>query len=762
MNKSVRDTMKRAGLNALSAILVVSALQLGNFPIPAAPAAAASTIVLASSDYAQNWSAYYSLAEYRSLLGPGSVNWPQRSEGCLPGTTSYKTLPWFADNNGVPGYSDPGNTFNTSGTCDNRYLDGGTSTYTTPGASPGAWAYPSALGGWASGASNAGFSQVTSRGFTNNFSCDGLYGGRAPMIWGSPGPDTADQASGPGGLFQQNNYPSYVSGGYGLYSNGTTFFRNTFTLPATYPILTNIKLYFQADDWMNVYLNGTPLFSTIATSTSQSGVIPLTSLYPPPATNLLSIQVADKAIWKTSDTGADRGSGLCYSMTADVLPPYRITPELTNAVAGPRPHLEPGLGPNCSFNAIATNYAGTQTGEFTMSVAKSGGGAMNYASLTDPLSGGPPGPSVSWGPLPSLSSTLNRTFCVQIDGSMPEFPTIQQVCFTNTIDPGNWDGTNLSPTSEDHWGSPRNPLTPACIDVFRTRFPAVQGFKGDIHAGGGLCKPETGVLNGPGTAGYVTGNPSADSLGEYVVSASAPPPIAISNFGSARVPGGNTLNLGVAGGYLRACRPDLLTAANTYRGTMLAWTPIAITGPVTTFNVTGKQGIYYFDGPGDLNILGTVGVVGGQSVTIVKTNAFGVVRVSGAITRSSANFAPNNVPSLGVISASDIVIRAAVLNVDAYLFTNGNIDTCEEGKPLFPPLPAATEGACATSLLTINGFLMAHSISFRRLGAHGVQGKITTEQVNLSPQIYLNPPKLFNFKIDGNFADGQGEKQPLF
>jgi hypothetical protein len=130
----------------------------------------------------------------------------------------------------------------------------------------------------------------------------------------------------------------------------------------------------------------------------------------------------------------------------------------------------------------------------------------------------------------------------------------------------------------------------------------------------------------------------------------------------------------------------------------------------------------------------------------------------GTVVRSNAPYAAHNVPSLGVITPGDIVIPQAITNVDAYLFANKNIDTCIEGTSLV----AATRKLCATAPLAVHGFLMAHDILFHRLGPANTKGIQPAEIVTLSPQIYLNPPKFFDFTIDGNFANGQGEKQPLF
>jgi hypothetical protein len=413
--------------------------------------------------------------------------------------------------------------------------------------------------------------------------------------------------------------------------------------------------------------------------------------------------------------------------------PYTITPELTNSVLTVPLHLEPGTN-YCNFNAIARANTGP-TNAYNMTVTPSG---------TANVPGNSYSAGLSWPePIFPGAGVVTQVFCVQISNAAPDG---SQICFTNTINPGKEDAAGtLSATSTDKWGLT---AVPACLPVFRTRYPAVQGFNGDIHAGGGLCTPETNILALPGSLGYVTGNVNSNSFGQYVVSASAPS-TSITNFGSAGS-AGSALNLGQAGWYTQACRSDLLAAANTYKSTSTAWTPIIGT-PDATWDTSGKSGVWFFAGR-DLNISGSVD----GSLTIVKTNAAGVVRViAPGIHRNTGNFGSRTVPSLGVITDGNIVIRAAVINVDAYLFANGTIDTCEEGG-------AGPTSLCATPVLTINGFLMAHNIFFRRLGPFRTQGAQVAEKITLSAQIYLNPPQLFDFSIDGNLLNGQGEKQPLF
>ncbi len=411
--------------------------------------------------------------------------------------------------------------------------------------------------------------------------------------------------------------------------------------------------------------------------------------------------------------------------------PFAITPSVTvTGSAGSPTHLEQGQ--LYAINAIATN-GGSATPDFTMNATPTAPAPPKVSALS-PLNiySGP----TSWSEtgFPGAGGTQVESYNLTISTTVPDGSWI---CFSNTINPASW-------TAAAGYAPATSP--PLCLEVYSTRFPTVQGFNGDIHAGGGLCLPGSNTLGTPSYPGFVSGNSNGGSFGQYVVSAST----SINHFGSAGSPGNTaltTLNLGAAGAYTQVCRPDLLDAAISKRP---AGAP-TVSSPV---DVSGLSGVYYFDGPGDLNVSGTVGA----SVTIVKTSPIGVVRVNGNITRNNSfSYAAHGVPSLGIITDGNIVIAAGVKQVDAYLFANGEIDTCEEGQSAVP----ATRKQCSNTL-AVNGFLMSNKISFRRLGPANVSGVQTAEKVTLSPQIYLNPPKFFDSSVDGGFLEGQGEKQPLF
>jgi hypothetical protein len=276
---------------------------------------------------------------------------------------------------------------------------------------------------------------------------------------------------------------------------------------------------------------------------------------------------------------------------------------------------------------------------------------------------------------------------------------------------------------------------PFCYNVRHPRFPAVVGNNSDIHAGGGIC-------GGALTTGVITGLPAAVSGGEYVVSASGAG--GINNFKSNGT-GADSLRLGQNGAYAQTCRPDLVKAAQSYQ---VSGGYATISGSIDVGNpaqLNPAYDTYFASGPVSLH-----GAVN-RKITIVSLGAD--VTIDGNIVLSNAAFASRAVPSLGIITNSNILIKAAATRVDAYMFSNGAIDTCQEG--------AASTSAC-NSTLTVNGFVMAKTLSLHRLGPANSIGRQLGEQINMNPQIYLNPPRLFDASVDDLLIEGQGERQPLF
>ena len=108
-------------------------------------------------------------------------------------------------------------------------------------------------------------------------------------------------------------------------------------------------------------------------------------------------------------------------------------------------------------------------------------------------------------------------------------------------------------------------------------------------------------------------------------------------------------------------------------------------------------------------------------------------------------------PSFGIIASGDVAFQSNVTRVDAYVFTNGNINTCPPNK----------SPECANKL-TVNGFLMSKSLTLNRFGfLAGLSQATVGEYVQLTPQLYLNPPPLFEASGGANSLKSLGERPPL-
>jgi hypothetical protein len=306
----------------------------------------------------------------------------------------------------------------------------------------------------------------------------------------------------------------------------------------------------------------------------------------------------------------------------------------------------------------------------------------------------------------------------------PSAASGSSICFNIRIDDSDIDG-NFADKG------------PFCFTVATPRSPAVQAHNSDVHAGGGLC----GQTPQPASAGFIRGNGSAVTVGDYVVSASAAN--GINSFKSNGTAVADNLKLGATGAYAQVCRPDLYGPANSY---YLSNGPGYSSRPGgTNYDISGWSGLYYITG--DAGVYGTVN----NQLTIVTS---GTLHIVGDIKIPAGPIGtgdPRVAPSLGIIADGDIKIDPNAVRVDAYLFSNSAINTC-----------AGTKSEC-NSKLVINGFVMAKDLFLRREGPAGSTGAKVGESIILTPQIYLNPPRFFDAtSVDDLLLEGQGEKQPLY
>ncbi len=424
-----------------------------------------------------------------------------------------------------------------------------------------------------------------------------------------------------------------------------------------------------------------------------------------------------------------------YYITGCALKPYVLGVNVTNSA----PYLEPGKTYpdliNPGFFTAITNPNPFSADPYTITMSTVGTTAplvgYSFPSQSEPYLG------------PSSNASWAFPVAIQVAATAKEG---DQVCFTPTINPGSYSAAGV-------FGSVTG--FQRCWAVHVELFPTLVGMASDIHAGGGTC----GGAIPPLPVNNIIGNSKANSLGQYVVSASG---AVNNNFGSNNGPLSNSASIGT---YTKVCRPDLGAAWTEFSSAVPTGYTAKQLGPVkidlSTLNA--QKTVYYRLSSSEL-IGGPVraganlpGATGENRLTIVIE---GDLTISGDIKLNGGKFAADAQPSLGIIVTGNIYIKGNVTRVDAFLFAGGEIDTCSDlvyssGSPIYTP-------ACANEL-KVNGFLMANTLGFHRLGDRtGRQsGPVPAETITMIPQLYLNPPILFGNLATTNLTQDQGELPPV-
>lgn len=405
---------------------------------------------------------------------------------------------------------------------------------------------------------------------------------------------------------------------------------------------------------------------------------------------------------------------------------YNLKPSMTGPAAGAI--LSPGQ--NYLYSEIVKNVGTDTSPAFTMDASETTG--TGRLTLTG-------GYTKLWPDQPPLGAGLTQThnFYMTVAPNTPDGTT---VCMRSTVSPSTPILATLT-----------SPAPGVCNVVRRTYYPSLVGRGSDIHAGGGVCGQAA-----PFSSGTVSGSGSGISIGEYVVSANN----GISNgFGSNNQPANGSAKLGGAGGYNSVCRYDLSVSADKYiaaGGAKINVGGGAINLSSAPFNDPSQPDVVYVTG-GNVFVHGVVS----RKLTIYNPNAASQVifdnnvQINSSVTTTAAN-----VPSLGIITKGNVQFRPAVTVVDAYVFAtggSGNIDTCA----VSGGLPGVY--ASCRNTLNMHGFLMAPRISLNRLGPLTPTGTATVgEDITLTPQLYLNPPRFFDNAGIQNLTQSQGERPPLY
>lgn len=540
-------------------------------------------------------------------------------------------------------------------------------------------------------------------------------------IWANSDDDMRDFSY---ALFGDMNF-----GRWNLYSNGTSLFRQKFTMSQQdiddlRSGKSQLVIEAAADDWYMLYINGVPIRAkTYAREPLNPINIDSSNLVP--GENMVAFQVIDKARWNSSYTGI--GFGFRYSMyTTQPAPPpadYVLTPSVSTdptggetVAGGDNVDVDPQVDKTGPTDSNDTEWQLTvmyfDPGE-TPPAPPSGGEYWNGGnSVPKDFFENTQGAEN----LSILDSGMNKIFATSSDDlngvqnfTIPAgLPTGTWVCFALSVDP-----FGAGASGRDQWRHSEL----SCLLIEETREPKVQIHGGDLRVNGEIITSVTKSGSPARTFG---------SWVEYGVFSSG-----VNNHASsgAGLSGGRPLspaawsaltfaNTAGFGGF-----GDLHvshSAASYFKGLSEGKNQTA-----NSFDVHGKNGVYDF---GNENVSVHGSVANGNSVVILTT---GNVTIDDDITYSSAPISSlADIPQV-VIVAGNINIQADVDRIDAWLLADRVIDTCagHSGDEI------ATD---CKNTLRVNGPVVSDSLLLKR-SAGAKMGDPTLEDA---------PAELFNLRPD--------------
>ena len=305
-----------------------------------------------------------------------------------------------------------------------------------------------------------------------------------------------------------------------------------------------------------------------------------------------------------------------------------------------------------------------------------------------------------------------------------------------------------------------------CMEVNSSRNLNI-GVQGDVHAGGGISGSACNGTTPSGASQYIYGTGRSSTYSEYIGSSSG----AISGFntGGSRINSSLTFgNSGATGGsYGIVCRPDFATAVATAESTIQTISGVSCGTAIdintcANANITGQQGIITV--PTNTTLCGDSAIALTKQVTIIAhgdiniggTSCSGIGTSNLLVNPSSTTANIQNLPSLAIV-ADNISISKDTLQIDGILVANNTINTCSEHN-------AGYTQDCWTGTLTVNGAMYANAFNFGRTGGTCQSCDPSTEQLNVSPLPFLNPPPGFSILSGSAQSLPQylGEAPPLY
>jgi hypothetical protein len=280
-----------------------------------------------------------------------------------------------------------------------------------------------------------------------------------------------------------------------------------------------------------------------------------------------------------------------------------------------------------------------------------------------------------------------------------------------------------------------------CVTINNSLKPYLSTSGGDVHAGD--CVETTagnGKITGPPVNGLNIG-----SSGSYIVSAGD----RITDFGSGNSPNGSTLTFGKTGYYGSICRPRLsevdVDKAIAAGAVEVPFSGLTLNASVINNLPDNKK--YVVKMPAGTSVSGTFT----RSVTLF---SHGDINIVGNLGGDRVKpYSKDKLPVVGVVSKSNINVSPAATQIDALLYALNNIDTCS-----VRDLKSAANIAACKPELTLNGFAMAKSFSFKR--TTGSAGLVRAENIIFNAAFYLNPPPVFGTAAGA--VKYLGERAPLY
>ncbi|NCQ54020.1 hypothetical protein COV88_03745 [Candidatus Saccharibacteria bacterium CG11_big_fil_rev_8_21_14_0_20_41_19] len=459
--------------------------------------------------------------------------------------------------------------------------------------------------------------------------------------------------------------------------------------------------------------------------------------------NLCRATSASPKSWDNS--GRTTSSSACVAIPYN----YSLTPSLTANVSG-------AIEANTSFNVTPavistgpTKSKNTQW-QITQIVVVPGGTVPNSAGgNSDSYPCGPATfyfrslPNAACSTIGSGTTVFNEAG-TRLSGSIiaaqavvaGDYEVGTKICYAFSVQP-RASSVPANPGLDNQWRH----SAPVCVVIGKK--PKVQIWGGDLVSGG-LVRTSTSVKN---IGGVNRTFGSWDEYGIFAVNSingmGSGSAFADAGLANATVCNYSMLSFTNAGSTTCGTPGNIIGGFVTSRATLDVASSFSVNpldlvhnlgnNPIINLSVGGMQGSY--------SATGGVSVAGGGAGKVIAKGQWVVINVpnsdvtiTGNINYTSEALATiNDIPQV-VIVARNINIVDTVTNVDAWLITTGDVNTCSSFGAVVP----LTSNMC-NQQLTVNGPVIANKLYLRRTAGSGTGGASgdPAELFNMRPDAYM-------------------------